>query len=336
MAIVNKYNISSLNEQIEPRLGNQPDKHISSDVLSSVRHKLGLQEDVGTATDFKKIRKQFDRNEDRNAHSENAVLIAKHCGSEEDHKEAKDILAQHKKLGYLSGPLSDRRTSLYKKLKPTSGYKAIFPEESPLKEGVSADSQWPETKASDMAKSAIKNNHPRSAELRELNSKICDCVLHGGNSRPHVKAVQDILGVKEEAGTLAKQIDTTLSNIASGQTGEIYNKNKKQPVVSGIPTGTSTHIVAGKDGDSYNTAASVNKKNIQESVMTDFVVTKRNMGLEDVISKISTGTRDIRKMYAESMEDVLSGNVSDVQRNDWIQVEQGKMPFMDYVTKYKN
>lgn len=83
---------------------------------------------IDEEVDFAKVRKQFDRNEDRNAHSVNAVLIAKHAGTDEHHKEAKDILKQHNKLGYLSGDLMKRRKALYDKLEKTDNYKKIFPE----------------------------------------------------------------------------------------------------------------------------------------------------------------------------------------------------------------
>jgi hypothetical protein len=94
--------------------------------------------EVNEEVDFAKVRKQFDRNEDRNAHSKNAVLVAKHCGSEVDHNEAKDILRKHNELGHLSGPLMARRSALYDKLKKTDNYKKIFPEEN-VKEEVEID-----------------------------------------------------------------------------------------------------------------------------------------------------------------------------------------------------
>jgi hypothetical protein len=89
-----------------------------------------VKESINEEVDFAKVRKQFDRNEDRNEHSKNAVLIAKHAGTEVDHKEAKDILRKHNELGHLSGPLMARRSALYDKLKKTDNYKKIFPEEN--------------------------------------------------------------------------------------------------------------------------------------------------------------------------------------------------------------
>ena len=90
---------------------------------------------LGEEVDFAKVRKQFDRNEDRNEHSKNAVLIAKHAGTPEHHKEAMSIYKQHNKLGYLSGDLMKRREALYKQLEKTDNYKKIFPEHK-IKEDV--------------------------------------------------------------------------------------------------------------------------------------------------------------------------------------------------------
>jgi hypothetical protein len=105
-------------------------KHLTKDGHPDwKKHGMGEAVELEEEVDFAKVRKQFDRNEDRNAHSENAVLIAKHAGTEDHHKEANDILKQHKKLGHLSGDLSDRRQALYKQLKNTDNYKKIFPEE---------------------------------------------------------------------------------------------------------------------------------------------------------------------------------------------------------------
>jgi hypothetical protein len=104
-------------------------KHLTKDGHPDwKKHGMGEEVALDEEVDFAKVRKQFDRNEDRNAHSENAVLIAKHAGTEYHHKEANDILKQHKKLGHLSGDLSNRRQALYKQLEKTDNYKKIFPE----------------------------------------------------------------------------------------------------------------------------------------------------------------------------------------------------------------
>lgn len=126
------YNATAVNKAIKSsrqKIGGREAKMIHALLKgrtpkNDVKEEVELEEEV----DFAKVRKQFDRNEDRNAHSENAVLIAKHAGTEDHHKEANDILKQHKKLGHLSGPLMARRSALYAKLEKTDNYKKIFPE----------------------------------------------------------------------------------------------------------------------------------------------------------------------------------------------------------------
>lgn len=70
-----------------------------------------------------KIRKQYDKNEDKNFHSENVVLLAKHFGTEEDLEKAKSILKQHNEDGFLSNDLYRERYELRQKL-----YKKMYPE----------------------------------------------------------------------------------------------------------------------------------------------------------------------------------------------------------------
>lgn len=101
--------------------------------------------ELGEEVDFAKVRKQFDRNEDRNEHSKNAVLIAKHAGTPEHHKEAMSIYKQHNKLGYLSGDLMKRREALYKQLEKTDNYKKIFPEHK-IKEDIDLEEANKENK----------------------------------------------------------------------------------------------------------------------------------------------------------------------------------------------
>jgi len=60
----------------------------------------------------KLIRKKYYQNEDRNLHSENAVLLATHFGTDADLADAQDILNQHKAIGHLPYELSVRRREL--------------------------------------------------------------------------------------------------------------------------------------------------------------------------------------------------------------------------------
>ena len=105
-------------------------KHLTKDGHPDwKKHGMGEEIQLEEQVDFAKVRKKFDRNEDRNAHSDNAVLVAKYCGTDDDHKEARAILRQHNEAGSLTGPLMARRSALYDKLKSTENYKKIFPEE---------------------------------------------------------------------------------------------------------------------------------------------------------------------------------------------------------------
>lgn len=52
--------------------------------------------------DLKKLKRQYDRNEDNNDHSTNAVLLAKHFGTEAEHNTAKQHLANRNRLNHGS------------------------------------------------------------------------------------------------------------------------------------------------------------------------------------------------------------------------------------------
>ena len=59
--------------------------------------------------DIKAIIKKYKSNESRNAHSENALLLAKHFGTEADIEKAVNILAVHLKEGSISHDLYMQR-----------------------------------------------------------------------------------------------------------------------------------------------------------------------------------------------------------------------------------
>ena len=65
-----------------------------------------------TAEKLNLIRKHHAINQDRNEHSLNAVLLATYFGTPEQIAEAKDILNQHRKIGYLSEDLYNRRREI--------------------------------------------------------------------------------------------------------------------------------------------------------------------------------------------------------------------------------
>ena len=123
--------------------------------------------ELGEEFDATKIRKKFDRNEDENRHSENAVLVAQHCGSDDDHKEAKDILKQHKKHGSLTGDLMKRRSALYDKLKKTDNYKKIFPE---VKEEVVSEDGPPMYKKEKPTETKVEQDKPKPYKPMKLKT----------------------------------------------------------------------------------------------------------------------------------------------------------------------
>lgn len=54
-----------------------------------------------SSPDTAKLSKQYDRNEDRNAHSENIALLAKNFGTADEHAKAKEIIAERNRVGGL-------------------------------------------------------------------------------------------------------------------------------------------------------------------------------------------------------------------------------------------
>ncbi len=66
----------------------------------------------------KAIVQLFDRYEDDNYHTENALLLAKAFGDENDYKIAKAIFRRHEKEGFLNGNVGKVRRELYARLLP--------------------------------------------------------------------------------------------------------------------------------------------------------------------------------------------------------------------------
>lgn len=71
-----------------------------------------------TATKANVIFKQYERNEGRNDHSENVVLLAKHFGTKEDLQLAQSIQKKHDSLGHMPPDLMKQRDELSDKLYP--------------------------------------------------------------------------------------------------------------------------------------------------------------------------------------------------------------------------
>lgn len=187
------YNATAVNKAISSsrqKIGGREAKKIHALLKGSSGYKskdapVKEEAEINEEVDFAKVRKQFDRNEDRNAHSVNAVLIAKHAGTEEHHKEAKDILKQHNKLGHLSGDLSNRRQALYKQLEKTDNYKKIFPEHNVKEEVevVEAKAESPIKGTRLISKHEGKDGH--HAEVRH-NSEYNEFQVHHYENGKHM------------------------------------------------------------------------------------------------------------------------------------------------------
>lgn len=62
------------------------------------------------------VYKKYLKNEDRNAHSENVVLLAESFGTQEDILISKNILALHHELNHMPYPLSMIRNAINSRL----------------------------------------------------------------------------------------------------------------------------------------------------------------------------------------------------------------------------
>lgn len=94
------------------------------DNLTSLQHQLKylLSKDkmavggMAKGGNLRAIAKKYEENEDENMHSENVVLLAKHFGTPEELKQAKQILATHEKEGSLSTENGAKKRELSLKL----------------------------------------------------------------------------------------------------------------------------------------------------------------------------------------------------------------------------
>ena len=63
-------------------------------------------------------KKDFDKNEDENDHTLNAVMLAKEFGSSKEIKDMEDIDKRHRQRGHISEPDYSKRNALVKKYYP--------------------------------------------------------------------------------------------------------------------------------------------------------------------------------------------------------------------------
>ena len=73
---------------------------------------------VAENLDEKFTKKEFDRNEDENDHSLNAIMLAKEFGTSQEIKDMEDIDKRHKQRGHITDPDYSKRNALVRKYYP--------------------------------------------------------------------------------------------------------------------------------------------------------------------------------------------------------------------------
>jgi len=63
-------------------------------------------------------KKDFDKNEDENDHSLNAIMLAKEFGTSQEIKDMEDIDKRHKQRGHINDPDYSKRNALVRKYYP--------------------------------------------------------------------------------------------------------------------------------------------------------------------------------------------------------------------------
>lgn len=121
-----------------------------------------------------------------------------------------------------------------------------------------------------------------------------------------------IFDLEEEADML----DTSLSDVKPSAKGEVYSKTSETTTAPTKPTGTKTGVTSSGSGEAYNTTPA----------------TKRLPAVEHAVRGIMERTYQIRKIHAEAAEISIG---TPEQRQDWMNVEQGKMDVVQYFNKYK-
>lgn len=124
-------------------------------------------------------------------------------------------------------------------------------------------------------------------------------------------------GMKEEAELdECDMLDTSLSDVDASAKGEVYKKSSEKTTAPTKPTGTKTGVTSTGSGEAYNTTPG----------------TKRMPAVEHAIRGIMERTYEVRKIRAEAAEISIG---TPEQRQDWMNVEQGKMDVVDYFNKYR-
>jgi hypothetical protein len=160
---------------------------------------------------LKKLKKQYDRNEDNNDHSTNAVLLAKHFGTDQEHETAKKHLANRDRLGHGSEEGSKFQYDMSKKY-----YKRLTAGPLKIKEAFSrarndATMKWistqqkkgndhPDTKAAKASQEAVmksekdRNDARRTKKIvKEATKSPTHIVIHSNGKRIGSMSAQDFM-----------------------------------------------------------------------------------------------------------------------------------------------
>lgn len=90
-------------------------EHVCRERMSKIR---GYDHYRASGMSFREFYRIYDRNEDQNRHSDNAVLLADYVGDDYDQSETRKIRKEHERLGGLSQDLYERRNAICSKLWP--------------------------------------------------------------------------------------------------------------------------------------------------------------------------------------------------------------------------
>ena len=97
------------------RYGKDGDSVRYATATNMVKKKLGIgEEELEEAF----TKKDFDKNEDENDHTLNAVMLAKEFGSSKEIKDMEDIDKRHRQRGHISEPDYSKRNAIIKKYYP--------------------------------------------------------------------------------------------------------------------------------------------------------------------------------------------------------------------------
>jgi hypothetical protein len=205
----------------------------------------------GGMVDVKKIREEYEENEDNNLHSENVVLLAKHFGSESDLRNARIILSKHEAIGHLPSYLSQERDELSRKL-----YKKMVEASTKMAKGGEI-----EVKEGDMIKSkTIKgrvyesmgtmfkiedeygNKNPKYYNTRDFKKSEITKMANGGetNGMEVVNYLKGVSGLR--ASYIAEWADK--NNVDLNQVQKAIKTKKLKPI-------DFSTALSGKEGNKY-------------------------------------------------------------------------------------